>query len=72
MLTPRFLYFKQHFSTSEVIIQQTRKREHYFLNKFLRDFKKIHFTLIVKIYVIKLYMIPCETLNVYSTQNQIP
>jgi hypothetical protein len=26
-----FLYFKQHFSTSEVIIQQTRKRIHYFL-----------------------------------------
>jgi hypothetical protein len=32
-LTPRFLYFKQHFSNLEVIIQQTRKRKHYFLNQ---------------------------------------
>jgi hypothetical protein len=30
-LTSRFLNFKQHFSTSEVIIQQTLKRKHYFL-----------------------------------------
>jgi hypothetical protein len=37
-LTPRILYFKQYFTTSEVI-QQTRKRKH-FLNKcsfFLRS-----------------------------------
>jgi ribosomal protein L37AE/L43A len=32
IITPRFLYFKQHFDTEEVIIQQTRKHKHYFLN----------------------------------------
>ena len=31
-LTPRLFYFKQHFSTSEVILQQTRKHVLYFLS----------------------------------------
>ena len=34
-LTPLLVYFKQHFSTSEVFLQQTGKHVLYFLNNYI-------------------------------------
>jgi hypothetical protein len=40
-LTPRFLYFKQLFSTSEVIIQQTRKRKQTAIDSIVNPLRSI-------------------------------